>query len=66
MRPTPAAASVVQIAGDEATARAVLDTLRREGSVNVLNLPDDEPAGEAFRALGGRIAVRQREMALSL
>ena len=66
VRPTPAAASVVQIAGDEATARAVLETLRSEGSVNVLNLPDDEPAGEAFRAVGARIAVRQREMALSL
>ncbi|HEU5212711.1 MAG TPA: GNAT family N-acetyltransferase [Gaiellaceae bacterium] len=66
VRPTPAAASVVQIAGDEATARAVLATLRREGSVNVLNLPDDEPAAEAFRAVGARIAVRQREMALSL
>lgn len=66
VRPTPGAASVVQIAGDEATARAVLGSLRRAGAVNVLNLPDNEPAAAAFRALGARIAVRQREMALSL
>lgn len=66
VRPTPAAASIVQIAGDETTARGVLETLRREGSVNILNLPDDEPAAAAFRALGARIAVRQREMALDV
>ncbi len=66
VRPTPVAASVIQIGGDEAAARALLETLRREGSVNVLNLPDDEPAAGAFRALGGRVAVRQRELTLSL
>jgi len=66
VRPTPVATSVIQIGADEAAARVLLETLRREGSVNVLNLPDDEPAAEAFRALGGRVAVRQRELALSL
>ena len=63
VRPTPVAASVVQIGGE---ARTLLEALRREGSVNVLNLPDDEPAAQAFRELGARVAVRQREMALSL
>jgi ribosomal protein S18 acetylase RimI-like enzyme len=66
VRPTRATASVVQIGCDETAGRVLLETLRREGSVNVLNLPDDEPVAEAFRALGGRVAVRQREMALSL
>jgi ribosomal protein S18 acetylase RimI-like enzyme len=66
VRPSPVAASVIQIAGDEPAARVLLETLRREGSVNVLNLPQDEPAADAFRALGARVAVRQREMALSL
>jgi GNAT superfamily N-acetyltransferase len=66
VRPTPVAASVIQIGGDEAAARVLLETLRREGSVNVLNLPDDEPAADAFRSLGGRVAARQRELVLSL
>lgn len=66
VRPTPMALSVIQIGADEAAARVLMETLRREGSVNILNLPDDEPAAEAFRALGGRVAVRQRELALSL
>jgi ribosomal protein S18 acetylase RimI-like enzyme len=66
VRPTPMTLSVIQIGADEAAARVLLETLRREGSVNVLNLPADEPAAEAFRALGGRVAVRQREMALGL
>jgi hypothetical protein len=52
VRPTPVAASVVQIAGDEPGTRVLLDTLRGEGSVNVLNLPDDDPAAAALaRAL---------------
>ncbi len=66
VRPTTVALSVIQIGADEPAARVLLETLRREGSVNALNLPDDEPAAQAFRALGGRVAVRQREMALSL
>ena len=66
VRPSPAALSVVQIGGDEAGARVVLETLRREGSVDVLNLPHDEPAAAAFRQLGARVAARQRELVLTL
>jgi GNAT superfamily N-acetyltransferase len=65
-RETPQAVSIVQIAGDERATEALLITLRARGAVNVLNLPDDEPAAAALRNLGGRVAARQREMALRL
>jgi hypothetical protein len=32
----------------------------------MLNVPADDPAAEAFRDLGGSVAVRQREMVLVL
>ena len=54
---------LVQIAGD---AEPLLHTLALLGPVSVLNLPEDDPAASAFRALGGTMAVRQHEMLLDL
>jgi ribosomal protein S18 acetylase RimI-like enzyme len=54
---------VLQIAGDE---QALLESLRTRGPVNMLNAPAGGPAAAAFQALGGAMAVRQREMSLSL
>jgi GNAT superfamily N-acetyltransferase len=54
---------VLQIAGDE---QALLEALRGRGPVNMLNAPAGGPAAAAFAALGGAMAVRQREMSLSL
>jgi hypothetical protein len=65
-RETPQAVSLVQIAGDEASAEALLYTLRGRGAVNALNLPEGDPAAAAMRRLGGRVAARQREMRLTL
>jgi ribosomal protein S18 acetylase RimI-like enzyme len=65
-RATPQAVSIVQIAGDERATQALLASLRTRGTVNLLNLPAGEPAASALRSLGGRIAARQREMALTL
>jgi GNAT superfamily N-acetyltransferase len=65
-RITPQAISILQIAGDERAAEALLASLRTRGTVNVLNIPADDPAASALRSLGGRIAARQREMALTL
>jgi ribosomal protein S18 acetylase RimI-like enzyme len=55
---------VQQIAGDDS--EELLRTLRGHGTVSVLNLPADDPAADSLRALGASIAVRQREMVLSL
>jgi ribosomal protein S18 acetylase RimI-like enzyme len=55
---------VVQIAGDDS--EELLRTLRRHGTVSVLNLPADDPAAESLRALEATTAVRQREMVLNL
>jgi hypothetical protein len=64
VRQTAQAVSVVQIAGDTESTGKLLEALRGRGSVNVLNLPEDEPAAIALRELGGRAAVQQRELVL--
>jgi GNAT superfamily N-acetyltransferase len=56
--------SLLQVAGE--AAEELLLALRSEGSVHLLNLPEDDPVGEALRALGADVVVRQREMALDL
>jgi ribosomal protein S18 acetylase RimI-like enzyme len=58
--------SVQQIAGSDVALRELLAASRALGdSVHVLNLPAGHPAGAALRDLGGRIDVRQHEMALA-
>lgn len=54
---------LVQIAGE---AEPLLRALRILGPVGVLNLPADDAAASAFRALGGTVVVRQHEMLLDL
>jgi GNAT superfamily N-acetyltransferase len=54
---------LVQIAG---AAEPLLRALRALGPVSILNLPQDDPATEAFRSLGAAVAVRQHEMLLEL
>ncbi|HKC78309.1 MAG TPA: GNAT family N-acetyltransferase, partial [Gaiellaceae bacterium] len=54
---------LLQIAGD---AEPLLRALRILGPVSILNLPEDDPAGTAFRSLGGAVVVRQHEMLLEL
>ena len=63
-RRTPTAVSVIQVAGDAASTAALIGAQRRVSSLNLLNLPADEPAAEALRELGGRTAVQQRELVL--
>jgi hypothetical protein len=58
------AVQVLQIAGGDSD--ELLRTLRRHGTVSVLNLPADAPAAESLRTLGATTAVRQREMVLNL
>jgi len=59
--------SVVQIAGDEAPLRQLLEAVRRLGdTVSLLNLPAGHPASTALAALGGTVDVRQHEMVLQL
>jgi len=55
--------SVIQIAGE---AEPLLRALRTLGRVNVLNLPDDDPAAAALEQLGAAVAIRQHEMVLEL
>jgi ribosomal protein S18 acetylase RimI-like enzyme len=57
-------AQLLQIAGDDSG--ALLRTLRGHGTVTMLNLPADDPAADALRALGATTTVRQREMVLDL
>jgi ribosomal protein S18 acetylase RimI-like enzyme len=60
-------ASVLQIAGNDAALRDLLAAAQALGdSVLVLNLPAGHAAGDALRELGGRVDVRQHEMALVL
>lgn len=54
---------LIQIAGE---AEPLLRALRAHGPVSILNLPEDDPAAEAFRSLGAAAAVRQHEMLLEL
>lgn len=60
-------ASVLQLAGDAAAARALLVALLAEApGVFWLNVPDGDPALEALAALGGRVTERQHELRKSL
>lgn len=54
---------LVQIAGD---AEPLLRALRSLGTVSLLNLPEDDPAGPLLDALGAAVVVRQHEMLLEL
>jgi ribosomal protein S18 acetylase RimI-like enzyme len=54
---------LVQIAGE---AEPLLRALRALGPVSILNLPEDDPAAEAFRSLGATAVIRQHEMLLEL
>jgi ribosomal protein S18 acetylase RimI-like enzyme len=55
---------LLRIAGDDP--EELLRTLRGRGTVNVLNLPVDDPAARSLRVLGATSVVRQREMVLDL
>jgi hypothetical protein len=56
--------NLLQLAGD---AVAVLEAVGGAGEpVSLLNLPSEDPAAAAFRALGGAVVVRQHEMLLEL
>jgi hypothetical protein len=55
---------LLQIAGEDS--EVLLRTLRAQGTVSLLNVPADDPASDALRALGGTRTVRQREMVLAL
>jgi ribosomal protein S18 acetylase RimI-like enzyme len=58
---------VMQIAGDDDALRELLSGARSLGdAVQVLNLPEGHPAAAALDELGGRVDVRQHEMALRL
>jgi ribosomal protein S18 acetylase RimI-like enzyme len=57
------ALQLLQLAGD---AEPLLRSLRRLGTVSVLNLPGDDPAAQALRSLGATVVVRQHEMLLEL
>ena len=57
---------LVQFAGDEDAARSCLVSLRRKGPVSLFNVPEGDPALAASAGLGGRTALRQREMVLPL
>jgi GNAT superfamily N-acetyltransferase len=59
-------ALLLQLAGTEAAARELLPAMRSHGTVAVFNVPADDPTMTAFRRLGGRVSLRQREMALAL
>jgi GNAT superfamily N-acetyltransferase len=59
-------AVLLQLAGDEQAAGRLLAALRSHGVVVLFNVPEGDPALAALRALGGRITLRQREMALEL
>jgi ribosomal protein S18 acetylase RimI-like enzyme len=57
--------ALMQFAGDEEGARAALALLRALGPVSLLNIPEDDPVVAALRD-AGTIALRQREMVLTL
>jgi ribosomal protein S18 acetylase RimI-like enzyme len=54
---------LVQIAGEP---EPLLHALRALGPITVLNLPQDDDAAPALRALGGSVVVSQHEMLLEL
>jgi GNAT superfamily N-acetyltransferase len=54
-------------AGKDDAATDLIAALRREGdALVVLNLPEDDPCAAVLERLGGRIDVRQHELALAL
>lgn len=54
-------------ARDDEAATALIAAQRRQGdALVVLNLPEDDPCAAALERLGGRIDVRQHELALEL
>jgi hypothetical protein len=54
-------------ARDSSSARALVAAARARGdTLAVLNLPPDDPISAALRALGGRVTLRQLELALEL
>jgi GNAT superfamily N-acetyltransferase len=57
------AVQLLQLAGE---AELLLTILRKLGTVGVLNLPADDAAATALRALGASVVVRQHEMLLEL
>jgi GNAT superfamily N-acetyltransferase len=57
---------LMQFAGDGDAARAILESLRTLGPVSVFNVPEEDPVLVALKDLGGSIALRQREMSLTL
>lgn len=54
---------LLQLAGEP---EVLLSALRRLGTVSVVNLPEDDAASPALRALGASVVVRQHEMLLEL
>ena len=59
--------NVIQLAGEPGPLRELLAGARSLGeTLAILNLPDDHPAGDALRELGGRVDVRQHELVLAL
>jgi ribosomal protein S18 acetylase RimI-like enzyme len=67
-RITGEVASVLQLAarGDEAAVQLLAAVRRRGRSLRFLNVPEDDPAVDALRKLGGQLDVRQVEMTLAL
>jgi ribosomal protein S18 acetylase RimI-like enzyme len=57
------AVQLLQLAGG---AEPLLRWLRKLGTVNVLNLPEDDPTAVVLRELGGSVRIRQHEMLLEL
>ena len=57
---------LMQFAGDGQAARETLRSLRSLGPVSIFNVPEGDPLLAALEDLGGGIALRQREMLLSL
>jgi ribosomal protein S18 acetylase RimI-like enzyme len=58
--------TVMQFAGDDAAAAAVLGSLRALGPVSLFNVPESDPLAGVAEDLGGHTVLRQREMTLSL
>lgn len=57
---------LMQFAGDETAARETLESLRALGPVTLFNVAEDDPLSAAHKRLGGTVALRQRELRLSL
>jgi GNAT superfamily N-acetyltransferase len=59
-------AVLMQVAGNDSAAHRLMERLRGLGAVSLFNVPEDDPAAVAFRSLGGKVTLRQREMILRL